>query len=767
MFAVQRFDPQAQDGQYGRQQGDEKRKSKKSKKKSKEKKDKQSRKQRNEVSNGNDTDQRTGQKRRRVESEGPPEGSTLRVIAPEVEEGPLDAQQKLRRNDEAMDDLDINEAVDTLIEGDTSNDNDTTGKDVQQDDPGATEESPTELDPSSYTQPGQRNRNLSPEVAAVLHMSSLPIREAAERWKLAPFLVDNLERDGYKSFFPIQSLVIPDVIASEHHARILRVRDVCVAAPTGSGKTLAFCLPVLNSLSTRVVRRLRALVILPSRDLARQVYSVFCHYSQGSNLKIGLAIGQTDFKDEQRGLVVGDENVGADDDARRSTPTSTNEDQYRHKLNPYNLDLAMRAFPPTNTSKNRSFDDSDTSGFPLGGHSAVDVLVATPGRLVDHLDKTPGFTLQHLRFLVIDEADRLVSQSYHSFVRRIMDSVHEPTEQALLAEQQQEREREQQRETTQDTSAVSGCGVDPIGWRRPRPESTTLQNTFGKPNRRVMTASVESVHSRVCQMVQLRKLLFSATLTKDPQKLAGLGLVNPKHYDAHHLRSNGPANGSSNKQHSMPTGLSEYTVECTAEQKPLILLAVLLEELQSEKESVVVVFTSSVDSTHRLVRLLQLLWGSAGLIGGPSCVAEFSSSLSQTQRSHLVEQCQQNQVSVVVCSDGMSRGMDIARVGMVVNYDVPRFAKTYVHRCGRTARAGRTGRAVSLLKGGQVQQFRSMRAIVEDPGRLQSLSVKKELVRGAFPRYKLCVGRLKEVLEAEEDGEIDKSVALPSAFFDL
>lgn len=108
----------------------------------------------------------------------------------------------------------------------------------------------------------------SAEVARAIKLSKIPIKDAAKIWKLAPFLVENLEKDDYNSFFPIQALVIPDVISSERHAHI-RNRDICVASPTGSGKTLAFVLPVLNSLSGRQVRRLRALVVLPSRDLGK------------------------------------------------------------------------------------------------------------------------------------------------------------------------------------------------------------------------------------------------------------------------------------------------------------------------------------------------------------------------------------------------------------------------------------------------------------------------------------------------------------------
>lgn len=106
------------------------------------------------------------------------------------------------------------------------------------------------------------------EINNAIRMSSLPIQEAAKEWNLAGFLVENLQREGFSNFFPIQALVIPDVIASERYSYI-RAQDICVAAPTGSGKSLAFVLPILNSLAGRKIKRLRALVVLPSRDLGK------------------------------------------------------------------------------------------------------------------------------------------------------------------------------------------------------------------------------------------------------------------------------------------------------------------------------------------------------------------------------------------------------------------------------------------------------------------------------------------------------------------
>lgn len=643
--------------------------------------------------------------------------STLRVIAPKAPE--ITKNRNIGMADEGFDDFDVDtELLDTNINVTEEVDNDA-------------------LDNS------ERNEvELPQEIKTALHMSSLPIEEAAKAWDLAPFLIENLKRDGYKQFFPIQSLVIPDVIASERHSHI-RARDVCVSAPTGSGKTLGFVLPVLNALSKRQVRRLRALIILPSRDLASQVYQVFERYTHGSDLRVGLAIGQSDFKAEQIALSVGSPDLSDMEDLGTV--------RHRYALNENDLDLALEAFPGfTNAEAPPNYELQ----IPKGGRSAVDVLVCTPGRLVDHLDRTPGFTLQHLRFCVIDEADRLVNQSYHNWIGRVIASANAASVDAWheMASNGSGDGRSSLKLSQDGNSFV----IDPITWRRGGADgdaSSFSNNGMG----------INSISASVCRPAQLRKLLFSATLTKDPQKLASLGLVNPKHYDAHHL---GSGKGSSQK-YSMPSALSEYTVECTAEQKPLVLLALLLDKLQHEssERNLVAVFTSSLDSTHRLVRLLQLLWSAADL-GDPSSVTEFSSALNQIQRTQLMKRCTDTDgdVSVVICSDGMSRGMDIPTVSAVINYDVPSFAKTYVHRCGRTARAGKQGIAISVLKGGQVKQFQRMRKLIEDPARVKEKVVNKDLVRNAFNHYRACVKALRTVIQAEEDGEISTTDTIPASF---
>ena len=165
------------------------------------------------------------------------------------------------------------------------------------------------------------------------------------------------------------------------------------------------------------------------------------------------------------------------------------------------------------------------------------------------------------------------------------------------------------------------------------------------------------------------------------------------------------------------------------------------------------VFSSSVDTTHRLCRLLQIVNGQAlrdgsgsssasgsgsgsgsgvgaeaeGLGAGKGkggggggkgsllfggAVEEMSRNLRDDERAALLQRCAAGSVRVLVSSDQMARGMDLANVRLVVNYDAPRQAKTYVHRVGRTARANRDGFAVTMLKSGQVGDFRKMRGLI-------------------------------------------------------
>lgn len=171
------------------------------------------------------------------------------------------------------------------------------------------------------------------------------------------------------------------------------LNDYLVSAPTGSGKTLSYGVPIIHVLSSRIVTRLRALIILPTRDLVMQVRETMDELARGTGLKIATATGQHSFSHEQAVL------VGA---------------QLNHHH--HQKDVTSMTTP----------DDNVESSARSGGTSKVDILIATPGRLLDHLRETPGFTLQHLRFLVIDEADRLLTQSFQDWLNQVLHHLKPP-----------------------------------------------------------------------------------------------------------------------------------------------------------------------------------------------------------------------------------------------------------------------------------------------------------------------------------------------------
>jgi ATP-dependent RNA helicase DDX51/DBP6 len=157
---------------------------------------------------------------------------------------------------------------------------------------------------------------------------------------------------GISNLFPVQVAVWHETVGPGNFER-----DICVNSPTGSGKTLAYALPLVQMLSGRITKCLRALVVVPTRDLALQVKQVFDAVASPLGLRVGLAVGQSSLADEISELV----------------------EMPSHDIS--------TCYDPHHVSLPRF-------------QSKVDILVATPGRLMDHINTTKGFTLEHLYYLV-------------------------------------------------------------------------------------------------------------------------------------------------------------------------------------------------------------------------------------------------------------------------------------------------------------------------------------------------------------------------------
>ncbi|XP_006901063.1 PREDICTED: ATP-dependent RNA helicase DDX51 [Elephantulus edwardii] len=464
----------------------------------------------------------------------------------------------------------------------------------------------------------------------------VPIEDIPE---VHPDLQRKLLAQGISSYFPVQAAVIPTILQSAAGGFLVarggfRPRDLCVSAPTGSGKTLAFVIPVIQALLPRVVCQVRALVVLPTKELAQQVSRVFNIYTDATPLRVALVTGQKSLAKEQESLVQKTEN---------------------------------------------------------GYRCLADILVATPGRLVDHIDQTPGFSLQQLRFLVVDEADRMVDSMHQSWLPRVVAAV------------------------VQGEDPSDPCAL------------------FQRTVPRVVTAA-----STWTPQMPLQKLLFSATLTQNPEKLQQLGLYQPHLFSAG-LEHEGPdsTEGDAGGKYAFPEGLEHHYVPCRLSAKPLTVLHLIL----TTQLSRVLCFTNSRENAHRLCLLVQAFGGVT--------VAEFSSRQGPGQRKRILKQFEQGKIQLLISTDATARGIDVQGVELVLNYDAPQYARTYVHRVGRTARAGRAGQAFTLLLRVQERRFLRMLAEAGVP-ELGRQEVPAELLQPLVPRYEEALAQLEQTVREEQ-----------------
>ncbi|KAJ5578776.1 uncharacterized protein N7459_007740 [Penicillium hispanicum] len=524
-----------------------------------------------------------------------------------------------------------------------------------------------------------------------------------------------LEQNNYKEAFAVQSTVIPLLLEGENH----HPGDLCISAATGSGKTLSYVLPLVTALDPRPASRLRGLIVVPTRELVKQAREACELCASGSRLHIGSAVGNVAIKEEQKLLMRIDQVYNPATVAHRQQTGLQGNDWMDFNLE----DCVSEAV--------------DSNGFLPGyiqkPEPNVDILICTPGRLVDHLRYTKGFTLKHLEWLVIDEADRLLNESFQEWVDVVIGSLD----------------------------------------ARQAPE------TFG-PGGKLLSELGLTIETK-----PPRKVVLSATMTRDISQLNSLRLVQPKMViigAENAMDPEDPSATQSETHFTLPPRLHEYTVPVgDGSRKPLYLLHLLLSyievdvdaraisaaapgldsdssssgessddessddetsssgsdsdsdsdsdsesESESESESddnstsdsssdgsspetpgpesikrapesvrpntTVLIFTKSSESASRLSRLMSILHPSLADRMGTIIKSNNSSASRRTLTAF-----RQGRISVIVATDRASRGLDLPSLNHVVNYDVPTSVTTYVHRVGRTARAGREGSAWTLV----------------------------------------------------------------------
>ena len=339
---------------------------------------------------------------------------------------------------------------------------------------------------------------------------------------LSDELLNAIQEKGYSQTTPVQEKTIP---------YILQGLDVLAGAQTGTGKTAAFALPILNRLqqSESKRRRIRALVLTPTRELASQVGGSFRDY--GSNLRFKTAV------------IYGGVSI------------KTQKDKLRN---------------------------------------GVDIVVATPGRLLDHLNQRT-LDLSETEVFVLDEGDRMLDMGFIVDIKKIIKHL---------------------------------------------------------PDKR-------------------QNLLFSATFPKEIKSLAARLLDSPKQIQM------SPQNSITEKVKQ-----KIYPVDRARKRE------LLIHSIKEEKWFQVLVFIKTKRAADKLTKQLNKHRIKADAIHGDK---------TQAARTRALKSFKDGNIQVLVATDVAARGIDINLLPFVINYNLPMVPEDYIHRIGRTARAGKEGTAISLV----------------------------------------------------------------------
>ncbi|NUQ66223.1 MAG: DEAD/DEAH box helicase, partial [Pirellulales bacterium] len=347
--------------------------------------------------------------------------------------------------------------------------------------------------------------------------------------------------EGYAAPTPIQSEAIPHVLAG---------RDLLACAQTGTGKTAAFALPILHRLGDASQpqrhgrRRIRVLVLSPTRELASQIHESFRVYGQHTGLRSTVVFGGVGQQPQVRALQHG-----------------------------------------------------------------VDIVIATPGRLLDLMNQ--GFVdLSSVETFVLDEADRMLDMGFIPDVRRVV---------------------------------------------------------LRLPSRR-------------------QTLLFSATMPEAIGQLAATILRNPTRIRIAPVKAT--------------TELIDQSVVFVSRQNKPRCLA---DFLTTRAFSRALVFTRTKRGADRVARQLKQAGIRADAMHG---------NKSQSARQRSLADFKSNRTAVLVATDIAARGIDVEGISHVLNYDLPEEPETYVHRIGRTGRAGASGFAISFCDGEERKHLKAIERLI-------------------------------------------------------
>ena len=346
---------------------------------------------------------------------------------------------------------------------------------------------------------------------------------------------------NYEKPTPIQEKAIPIVLDRN---------DILGIAQTGTGKTAAFAIPIIQHLvndreRNTNRRKVKALIVTPTRELAIQIGDSFKTYGKNTNVYNTVIFGGVSKGKQKNALKAG-----------------------------------------------------------------VDVLVATPGRLLDLMGEG-HITLKHVEYFVLDEADRMLDMGFIHDIRRILQEL---------------------------------------------------------PSRR-------------------QSLFFSATMPKNIVELSRKILNNPKRIEVT------PASSTAET-------IQQYLYYTNKSTKKDLLLHILKDRSMDQ----VLLFAKTKHGCDRIARNLKKAKIESAAIHGDK---------AQNQRQKALNRFKNKEIRVLVATDIAARGIDIDKLEYVINYDIPNVNETYVHRIGRSGRAGKDGVAISIAEPEENEFIRGIEKLIK------------------------------------------------------
>ena len=348
---------------------------------------------------------------------------------------------------------------------------------------------------------------------------------------------------------------------------LLDGRDLIGVAQTGTGKTAAYLLPVLNKLCQGGYPEdaINCVIMAPTRELAQQIDRQLEGFTYFMPVS-GVAV------------------YGGNDGQR-----------YEQELR--------------------------------GMAKGADIIVATPGRLISHIN-LGNIDLSRVSFFILDEADRMLDMGFYNDIMTIAKQLPK--------------------------------------------------------NRQTM--------------------LFSATMPEEIRRLASNILTDPLQVT---LALAKPADG-----------ITQQAYICHEGQKPGIIKNIF----KNESSDRVILFASRKTKVKEISLMLKKQGFNVG---------EMHSDLSQSERDEIMYRYKSHKIEIIVATDILARGIDIDDIRIVINYDVPRDCDDYIHRIGRTARAGTTGRAITFVSEEDQPFFKQIEDFIEQD--VPKIAVPEEL--GEAPAY--------------------------------